>query len=58
MNAHWEITTVPAGFQLTLVGANGEEVLRAMTIYNDKDDAFHAITLARTASRIDENQGV
>ncbi len=46
--AHWEITTVPAGYQLTLVGANGEEVLRAMTIYNDKRDAEQAIALAGT----------
>lgn len=52
MNAYWKITVVPAGYQLTLEGANGEEVLRAMTIYNDRDDAIHAISLARSTSSV------
>jgi hypothetical protein len=50
MKAHWKIQKVEGlgtGWRLTLVGGNGEEVLRAMTVYNDKRDAQAAMALAQ-----------
>lgn len=55
MKAQWKIETVSGGYRLTLVGANGEEVLRAMTIYNNKLDALHAIGLAQAADEVLED---
>jgi uncharacterized protein YegP (UPF0339 family) len=49
MAAHWEAEEVKGGFRLTLVGDNGEEVMRAMTLYDDHRDARHAVDLARSA---------
>jgi uncharacterized protein YegP (UPF0339 family) len=57
---HWEIVTVPAGFRVRLVASNGQEIMRAMTIYNDKRDAESAIRLARqteTIVRREEDNG-
>lgn len=48
-DARWVIREEPGGWRVTLVGAQGEEVMRAMTLYNDIRDARHAIDLARAA---------
>jgi hypothetical protein len=58
--AHWMIQPQPleAGtrrvYRLILMGGNGEEIMRAMTLYNDKRDALHAAGIAQRAQVIVE----
>lgn len=52
MNAYWLIEKVSGGHRLTLIGGNGEEIVRAMTIYNEEDDAERAIELAQATATI------
>lgn len=55
---HWVVVEMEEGYRLVLMGGNGEEVMRAMTIYNDERSADHAITLAQRTQvvvRVDEH---
>lgn len=56
-DAHWVIAPERSGYRVLLIGANGEEVMRAMTLYDERRDAIHAIRLAQQADQVRDESG-